>query len=353
MAAVQMVLSWGRRGELKGTAEGLSPTAQASWDLPEDLGRTWTVAVADFLAGRSQVDRTALELAAVMEVVDHDLWRRACRLANVDPSPHLVDALIRSGLAQEGPHGWRLSNAMVLEALQPSDEAHHGVHEVVARALAERGHAGDAAFEGLHWMAAAAPDRAASPLLRGLLWARNRSDRLYVVRLLADLAAARDHLSVAQHCEVDLVRLKLLRAEGRSGEALSDEIMARAHEHGLADVEAEVQMETATAMLARGELTAAATLLQQLISTRPDGADPFSKMMLAQVLMAKGDLGGPSHRSSRWRSGRSHPPIGEAQSYCSHRSPRRSDSPTRPAWRWQRPSARIEAAADHTDWRTR
>ncbi|MEQ1505951.1 MAG: protein kinase [Myxococcota bacterium] len=137
MFAVQLVGDWVQRGILMPGPRGFELRAGAEVTLPDDLYAAWATRVDDLLRDRPDVDRYALELAAILgQRVDREEWSTACEAIELEPSPDLVDALLSYRLARPDDSGgagtWVFAHSMLRESLErQAEEAgrarmHHG-----------------------------------------------------------------------------------------------------------------------------------------------------------------------------------------------------------------------------------
>ncbi|UJR84039.1 Hypothetical protein I5071_61100 [Sandaracinus amylolyticus] len=104
--AEQLVGDWVRRGVLEVRPAGLTLREGVAIELPDDLHAVWIARVERLLHDRSDHDREALELAALLgHRVDEDEWARACAFAGLGSPRELGAALTRARLLERDHEG--------------------------------------------------------------------------------------------------------------------------------------------------------------------------------------------------------------------------------------------------------
>lgn len=143
--------------------------------LPERLRAVDASRMHAFLGGRPVDDMRALQLAAVLgHGFDDAVWRRGLRIAELQPSPGLLDDTVQRGLARVAPGGgWSLSTGVrdALEAEAERDDKLASTCRIAAEAIGDTGH------PGMLLVRAGDLDKAIVPLLEEAL-ARGTSLRI-------------------------------------------------------------------------------------------------------------------------------------------------------------------------------
>ncbi|MFB6264556.1 MAG: protein kinase, partial [Bradymonadaceae bacterium] len=116
--AFQLIENWIRRGVLRESASGHELATDVHDALPSDVYDACVRRI-DLVADRYDGDRrddayASLQIAAALGgEVREDTWAEACRLADVEPPPGLVEELVRRGLARHTRRGWRFAHPLL------------------------------------------------------------------------------------------------------------------------------------------------------------------------------------------------------------------------------------------------
>lgn len=137
--ATQLVGDWVERGALVARGETFVLAEGVSVPIPDAIHGLWTDRLAQLLQGHPDADRRALELAALLGVeVEEREWEEACAKAGIVPSPAMLEAMLRRGLAHPREDGWAFSHGLLAESITRIaqeqgrlDEAQHCVGAVL------------------------------------------------------------------------------------------------------------------------------------------------------------------------------------------------------------------------------
>jgi serine/threonine protein kinase/tetratricopeptide (TPR) repeat protein len=172
--AVQLVGDWVSRGVLEVTPSGFVLQRGERAVLPDDIHQIWTMRIQRLLAHQPVDAQIALEIAAVLgRDVDSGEWEAACRAANIEFVPRLIDALIHNRLAQHVDGGWTFAHGMLRESLERRalDEGRYELHHRAAAKMLHQRYGlespGIAERLGVHHLSAGDLDQALEPLLKG------------------------------------------------------------------------------------------------------------------------------------------------------------------------------------------
>ncbi len=130
MFTIQLVQSWVDKGLLTPTPKGYALASGASKVMPESIAEVWAERIKQMLQDRSKEDIASLELAAVLgQEVDREEWHTACRLAGIQPSPSLLQDLMRDRFIKplderDTEAGWLFIHGMLREALEQHAREH-------------------------------------------------------------------------------------------------------------------------------------------------------------------------------------------------------------------------------------
>jgi serine/threonine protein kinase len=118
--ATQLVADWVSRGVLVAGDDGLELSAGADDRLPDDIHALCAVRIHEAMRGRSEDDRVALELAAMLGAHVREVeWRAVCRQRKLSPSAKLLADLGRIGILEAASLGsWRFSHGVIRESLE-------------------------------------------------------------------------------------------------------------------------------------------------------------------------------------------------------------------------------------------
>lgn len=169
--AVQLVGDWVQRGLLEPGAGGFRLKGGGEPPLPDDVHEVWLGRAERALASRRPGDGLALELAAALgRRIEPKEWDEVCGLAQVLPTPGLVDDLVEQRLVvydEEGGGRWSFVHGMLRESLERRArdagrlEDHH---EACAAMLAGTSGASSLERRGRHLVAAGQSRAALAPL---------------------------------------------------------------------------------------------------------------------------------------------------------------------------------------------
>jgi eukaryotic-like serine/threonine-protein kinase len=240
--AVQVVGDWVERGMLEPGPDGWQLTSDDTAELPRRLRDLWADRIQRALDGRSEADRHALELAAVLgqEVVE-DEWLRACDAAGLATDASLSDALNTRQLSRAGePNQWAFTHGTLTETLiEQASQAGRLVGHHLACAAALEGP--DPSFpmqerRAKHLMAGGQPGPAVAVFLDA---GTQRYWKGYYREARAMFAKALQAADAAGLPESDVVRGKIRHQQAKlcceTGEYDQAQALAR---RNLADIEA-------------------------------------------------------------------------------------------------------------------
>ncbi|HJL17129.1 MAG TPA: protein kinase [Sandaracinaceae bacterium LLY-WYZ-13_1] len=211
--AIETVREWAEHP----TAER-PPPERVTTLLPRGLAGVWSAHLGRLLRERPATDETALEIAAVIgDPVETDVWREACRRADVSPRDDLLGALFDTGLARaHGTHGralFRFAHGSLRTALlgraRRADRS-AALHRVVADALTARG--AEPETIGRHRLGAGDHAGALEPLLAGAIDRALTGELEAARRALALHADACDRLEHGSREDVARARRTRVRA---------------------------------------------------------------------------------------------------------------------------------------------
>lgn len=212
---VHLVGDWVQRRLLVPSDRGFRLVPGAEIHLPDDVHEVWAARVSQIVAGRSEAEVRALELAAVLgREVNLSEWRAVCAEAGVPTPSELADALIDQRLAwplaDGSEEGWCFVHNMLRESVErlASEAGRLPAHHRACAAVLKRRRRQPGISErlGRHLAAAGQPALALEPMLTG---ARERLD-------LGEHGAAENLLATRERL-IDQVGLPLhdpQRAEG-------------------------------------------------------------------------------------------------------------------------------------------
>ncbi|MEE2830636.1 MAG: protein kinase, partial [Myxococcota bacterium] len=227
--AVQLVGNWVQRGLLLPGARGFELRSGASIQLPDDIHQVWSDRIARLLAEREETDGQALELAAMLgQRVEWTEWRTACKLRGLRVSGDLVDALVRSRLAevpgtQRQDNTWVFVHGMLRESLKRRAwEAGRAadLHRVCAAILKQRYGAEAAARHAHHLLAAGDLAQAVEPLARAAESFIESGEFRQASVILDDRSRALDRLGIAPGAEERVEELLLRSDQARAAREL-------------------------------------------------------------------------------------------------------------------------------------
>jgi len=141
--AVQLIGHWVQQDLLEPGEGGLRLPIRADYELPKHLGTVWEARINALLVGRPAGSRRSLHLAALLgRSVSLTEWMEVCALDGRDSPMDLLDALLRSGLANisEEPDGvWSFRHDLLREFLaQDAGDTAPELHGLCANMLAEQ-----------------------------------------------------------------------------------------------------------------------------------------------------------------------------------------------------------------------
>jgi len=170
--AHRLLRSWIDAGSLVPGSVGFRLAPDVDLDRPAaDLAVDWGARLREVLADRSEVDRAAVQLAALLGDADPPvLWRLACARAGVVAEPDLVRALVRQGVAVPRGAGWAFRHPALRAAGRVwAEDAGRApaLHLAAAAAFEDVGRVDDGE-RGRHLLAGGRPGEALAPLLAGL-----------------------------------------------------------------------------------------------------------------------------------------------------------------------------------------
>ena len=120
--AVQLVGDWVQRGLLEYGTHGFRLKEGTEVTLPDDMHAVWAARLEQLFTERSENDRIALELAAILgQEIDGEEWRDVCQQINIYPPYDLVEQLIGQRLARTEHNPflqWSFVHGMLRESLQ-------------------------------------------------------------------------------------------------------------------------------------------------------------------------------------------------------------------------------------------
>jgi hypothetical protein len=256
--AVQLVGDWVRREVLQPTDSGFILKAETSVDVPDGIHALWSARIDGLLAEMSgwQVAdgaavNTALEIAALLgQRVDPVDWHSATNAAGVSIPDDLLDAMVRSRLAEPVTNGWTFVHGMLRESLerrcQDAGRAQH-LHRICAQMLENRysPDAPDIAERRAHHLWEAADyDQAAPALYKAARQRESTSDYDRALQLVERCEVATDKAGAAVNERVRLeawavrVRILIRKSQGDEAERWVNRLMEEAGDLGLADLEA-------------------------------------------------------------------------------------------------------------------
>jgi tetratricopeptide (TPR) repeat protein len=244
--AVHLLGDWVQKECLVATPQGFC-LGEREVQIPASLTELWVSRIDEVLraasADNAHDNRVALELAAALGPrVSPAEWDVVCRKAGVTPTPTLVDALVRSGLARAEEFGWAFTHDMLRQSLE-AQAAEAGRLSVHHQRCAE---AVEALYDdrvtqyrrARHLLAAGKLREALSPLSEASLQAA-RAGLMDEAEHLANLhAKTSDQLGLAEvappRIQSELVRCQFRLASGQASEvqARLDKLVEVALEHG-------------------------------------------------------------------------------------------------------------------------
>jgi len=249
--AVQLVGDWVQRGILEVGDEGFCLRQGVRVDLPDSVHEVWASRLDRLLEHRLPADGYALEVAAALgQQINTAEWEVACGIAGCEPSPRLVERLIKHRLARGEQPGqqWAFVHGMLRESLElrALDGGRHQVtHRACAAALTELAANGVAhARIGHHLNAAGDYSEAADALLMGVTLASRAAEHELILSLADQAEAALGRAKVDPsdprrgHCWVRRARSMIFRDQRDNGLALANRALEAARKYGWAEVEA-------------------------------------------------------------------------------------------------------------------
>ncbi len=201
--AFQLVGDWVQRGILVPGERGYRLKDGAEVKLPDDLHQVCNQRLGDFLAGRPDSDRQALELAAALGLaVSAEEWLSACEQLETRPNRALVASLVAHSLARwEGKKGdWAFANAMLRESLERVSVEHGrwpDINKRIARMLAQSGSRNQPERLARHLLRAGIIEQALEPLLKSIYLRFRKGEYILAGRLLGQFDHAMDDLGLA------------------------------------------------------------------------------------------------------------------------------------------------------------
>ncbi len=288
--AVQLMRHWVSQGLLVATPRGVELRPGARIEVPADLQIVWRERLVRVLADRSGAELRALELAATLGLeVDDTEWAHVCAMADADPSPDLLSALLDARLARraDGADRWSFASAPFRETILAQARAAGRLpdhHRWCAEHLdAQLMHAERA---GRHWMEAGEP----APAIRAFGLAFEQSaDAGDLLRASWLLDAQSRALDEAGYTDDDprrarylIHRSRLLRSSGSADKAELDARSARAlaEEHDWSDLRLDALEQLGTAQCEAGELQAGVLTLEAALRSPEPRPDPWRRMRL-------------------------------------------------------------------------
>ena len=173
--AVQAINSYIERDLLSHSGGAVDVDGDFDGELPDDLDEIWLQRLDTALPTANQQVAAALELAAALgrRVVESE-WRRACRLAGVEPPAEIWERLFRQNLVRRTERGWAFCHPTLRDLLEERarQKGTWASRNRVCATLLEREYRGSKAsytrrLAG-HALRADAPEQALGPLLRAL-----------------------------------------------------------------------------------------------------------------------------------------------------------------------------------------
>lgn len=172
--AVELVSDWIGRGALTLKDTGLSIPEVLTETLPDDVRDIWEARIERVLAPRTEHDRRALEIAAVL---GHDVhfseWYAVCPGLETRSGDALVAELVEERLVKTTERGWSFAHAMLRETVEQMAETagrrreHHATCAHMLEPLFEANQPRTAGRLGVHLLLAGQPAAAVDPLLAG------------------------------------------------------------------------------------------------------------------------------------------------------------------------------------------
>ena len=316
--AVELVGDWVQRGLLEASDGGFRLREGAEAHLPDDLHAVWRQRIERALVDATADDAEALELAAVLGVsVEPWEWDEVCGLAEVRPSPDLVDRLAEQALVRlargDGGEGWRFVHGMLAESLarRAADlgrlEEHHSA---CAAMLAGRRDTDSVERRGRHLFAAGRHRAALQPLadaISALLGAGELQRASGLLELYEQAVAGSQRLAghpAAVRSRV--LQARVARLQGRLHDAASlargavDALATRSGSEGRA-VYREALVELGNCRVHMGELAEARAHLQEALRLALRQGDSASialcRRQMAYVRMSEGELLGATREA--------------------------------------------------------
>ena len=170
--AVQLVGHLVDQGSLRPGPNGFRAARGAEVTIPATVQQAWANRLERFVEGRSEDDRVALELAAILgRDVDAEDWANVCGFAELSPSDGLVEAMLDASFATCGPggpaEGWAFVHQLARRSLEEQAAAagrSARLHEQCALWLRGRGGFRQAERIALHLVEAGLDEDAIAPL---------------------------------------------------------------------------------------------------------------------------------------------------------------------------------------------
>ncbi|HZO16963.1 MAG TPA: AAA family ATPase, partial [Polyangiaceae bacterium] len=285
--AIQLVGDWIARGLLVASERGLELRSGSGEDLPDDIHALCATRIEQALGTRSDDDRQALELAALLggEVQEAE-WTRACVILGVLPSGDLPHVLARLGLLERGLGSWRFAHGVLRESLQRTARMQGrwpAQHRAIAEVLLDRYRTAAsselAARIGRHLAETHALDDAHRWLLSAARMLRVENDLERAEALLAERVTVLNRLHAPALDErrakgellaalIDVDRNDLDSAEQRCRR-----VLAHARTHGWPLIEAQASMRLGGVMLRREEYETALQALEVALATLTEAGD--------------------------------------------------------------------------------
>jgi eukaryotic-like serine/threonine-protein kinase len=282
------------RGLLDGREDGslnqLDPTVLT---LPDSLHGVWQGRLSRLLAGRSEDDREALEVAALIARTPAELhardrwvamsvWQQACEAVGVRPKECLVSALVRQGAAERTSDGVRFAHGLLEESLVRSAND-SGRAPTLHRAIASVT-AGTASC-GHHLLAGGLLAEALDPLLECARQAFHRGRRQEAACHLKALRCAAEGEPLGRDDvrwgELALFEACVARMSGQAKRAVAQlvQLCAEARANGWSELLRDAETQVADWFWGRGETERAVEMLRES-ALRAQGQNRWEAWMM-------------------------------------------------------------------------